>query len=80
MTITEKHLDVMKKKRIGQTLRAMNSLDYTAIQYVQYHYVDVDLFQKNAFIQSLTVDEVNDFLQNWIDEEKLTVCTIENAN
>lgn len=80
MTITEQHLDVMKKKRMGQTLRAMNSLDYTAIQYVQYHYVDVDLFQKNAFIQSLTVDEVNDFLQNWIDEEKLTVCTIENAN
>ena len=78
MTISEKQFELMKKKRIGQTLRSMNSLDYIAISYVQYHYEDIDLFEKNTFIQSLTIDEVNEFLKSWIEEDKLTVCKIEN--
>lgn len=80
MTISEKQLDVMKKKHIGQNLRSMNSLDYIAIQYVQYHYEGIDLFKKNDFIQALSVEEINEFLQSWIEEDRLTVCKIENVN
>ena len=80
MTLTEETLNKMKKKQIGQNLRAMNTLDYIAIEYLQYHFAGIDLFEKNNFIQTLTLEDVNTFLRQWIDEERLTVCKIENIN
>lgn len=75
-TVTEADFDVMKKLRIGRLLRAMNSLEYIANKYIQYDFVGIDLFTIIPYVQSLTVDDVNAFLSEWISEEKLTVCTV----
>src|SRR5690625_7963929 len=44
-TVSEEMFEIMKKKRIGQILRAMNSLEFVVNQYVHYHFVDVDFVQ-----------------------------------
>lgn len=66
----------MKKKRIGEILRAMNSLEHIANQYVHYHFASIDYFKVIPFIQTLTVEDVNTFLKEWITEDRLTICTI----
>ncbi len=78
MEITEEHLSVMKKKRIGQLLRSMNSLEFIANQYINYYFSGIDFFNQFSFIQEVSVQELNSFLSGWIAENRLTVCKIEN--
>ncbi|MFD2045712.1 EF-P 5-aminopentanol modification-associated protein YfmH [Ornithinibacillus salinisoli] len=66
----------MKKKKIGQLLRAMNSLEFIASKHIHYHTLGIDFFELIPTIQSLTLEQVNDFLSNWITEDRLTVCKI----
>src|SRR5699024_10030289 len=75
-SFTSDEFMVMKRKKIGQLLRAMNSLEYIANQCIHYHTHGIDFFELIPFIQSLTLDDVNSFVQNWIDEERLAVCEI----
>lgn len=77
LKISEAEFEVMKKMRIGFLLRAMNSLEYVANKYIQYDFIGIDLYTIIPYVQSLTVDDVNAFLADWIVEEKLTVCTVE---
>src|SRR5690625_2790558 len=78
LTISEETFEIMKRKRIGQLLRGMNSLEFIANQYVNYHFVGINFFELNSFIQNLSLTEINTFLKNWITEDRLTVCKIEN--
>ncbi|GLO66057.1 EF-P 5-aminopentanol modification-associated protein YfmH [Oceanobacillus kimchii] len=66
----------MKKKKIGQLLRSMNSLEFTANKFTSYLHLGVNLFEIVPFIQQLTVDDANQFLHEWIVEERLATCTI----
>lgn len=75
-TFTEEEVERMKKKKIGQLLRAMNSLEFIASQYTHYHALGIDLFKVIPAIRSLSVTDANSFLQNWIVEDRLAVCTI----
>ncbi|MBY7143605.1 insulinase family protein [Virgibacillus sp. NKC19-3] len=75
-SITMEELERMKKKQIGQLLRAMNSLEFIANQYIHYHTLDIDLFEVIPTLQSITLQEVNDFVQDWIKEDRISVCTI----
>lgn len=70
--LSEETLEVMKRKRIGQLLRGMNALEFTANQFINYHFAGIDFFELFPYIQQLTLDEVNEFLTNWIEEERLT--------
>lgn len=75
-TLTEEAFSRMKKKKIGQLLRAMNSLEYVANKSIHYHTVGVDFFNVIPTVQSFTLDDVNGFIHDWIDEDCLTVCHI----
>lgn len=75
--ISEADIERMKKKKIGQVLRGMNSLEFIANRYIHYHTFDIDFFELLPMVQSLTKEDVIDFLKNWINEERLTVCKIE---
>lgn len=66
----------MKKKYIGQLLRVMNSLEFIANQYIYYHFMELDFFTINEFVQNITLDEINEFMQEWIIEDKLTAFII----
>lgn len=74
--ITEEMFATMKKKKIGQLLRGMNSLEYIANHFVHYHLLETDFFNLIPMIQKLSLQEVNSFVQEWINEDKLTVCIV----
>src|SRR5699024_2395348 len=73
---TDEELEVMKKKYIGQLLRVMNSLEFISNQYIYYHFMELDFFTINEFVQNITLDEINEFMQEWIIEDKLTAFII----
>lgn len=66
----------MKKKQIGQQLRAMNSLEYIANQFVHYYFIGLDFFDVISYMEALTLEEVQKFLNEWIEDERLTVSII----
>ncbi|MEN1969928.1 pitrilysin family protein [Lentibacillus sp. N15] len=74
--LLEEDFTRMKKKKIGQLLRGMNSLEYIANKFIHYHTVGADLFTLIPTIQSFTLDDVNQFIQDWIHKDRLTVCKI----
>ncbi|PAV30064.1 peptidase M16 [Virgibacillus profundi] len=75
-SLSDEDFERMKKKKIGQLLRAMNSLEFIANKYIHYNTMEIDLFDVIPSIQKLTLQEANEFVQNWIKEDQLTVCTI----
>lgn len=74
--ISEAEFERMKKKQIGQLLRAMNSIEFIAKKYIHYHTVGVDFLEIIPRLQSLTYEEVSSFQKDWIQEEQLTTFNI----
>lgn len=74
--LTHEEFERMKKKKIGQLLRAMNSLEFIANKYISYNAMGINLFELIPAIQKLTLEDANRFLTNWISENRLAVCTI----
>jgi len=74
--LTHEEFERMKKKKIGQLLRAMNSLEFIANKYISYYTMGINLFELIPAIQKLTLEDANRFLTNWISENRLAVCTI----
>lgn len=78
--ISEADFEKLKKKKIGQILRSMNSLEYISNQYIHYQAVGFDFFQLIPVLESVTAEEINAFLNSWIAEERLAVCKIVPEN
>lgn len=74
--ITEEDFERMRKKHIGQLLRAMNSIEFIAKKYVHYHTAGIDFLELTSKLQSITHEEVSTYLQKWIDEDQLTTFKI----
>ncbi|WP_156289120.1 EF-P 5-aminopentanol modification-associated protein YfmH [Oceanobacillus salinisoli] len=74
--LSEEEFERMKKKKIGQLLRGMNSLEFIANKYIHYHTSGINLFEIIPTIQSLQLEDANKFIQSWIEEDRLAVCTI----
>ncbi|MRH42651.1 peptidase M16 [Aquibacillus halophilus] len=75
-SLTEEQFERMKKKKIGHLLRALNSLEFVSTQFVHYHLLGIDLFEVVPTIEKLTVQQANDFLHQWIDEDRIAVCQV----
>ncbi|TQS75496.1 insulinase family protein [Ornithinibacillus gellani] len=74
--ISDHDAELMKRKKIGQLLRSMNSLEYLTNKYTHYQLAGVELFDLIPQVQSFTTDDIRAYVQDWIDEERLTVCKI----
>lgn len=75
-SLSEETFERMKKKKIGRLLRAMNSLEFIANTSVHYAALGIDFFEIIPSIQSLTLNDANEFLQNWITEDRLAMCKV----
>ncbi|WP_067730132.1 EF-P 5-aminopentanol modification-associated protein YfmH [Oceanobacillus damuensis] len=73
---TEEEFSRMKKKKIGQMLRSMNSLEFIANKFTAYHTMGINLFEIIPEIQKLTLKDANLFMKNWISKNRLSACTI----
>lgn len=76
-SMSEESFTRLKKKRIGQLLRAMNSLEFIAGEFVHNYVNGLDFFDVLPKIQALTVEDMNAYIQEWISEEQLAVCIVE---
>ena len=73
LEISPESFERMKKKRIGQLLRAMNSLEYIASEFVRYERFGLDFFELIPTIQAISLEELNVFVKNWVTEDRLSV-------
>ncbi|WLV25818.1 pitrilysin family protein [Aciduricibacillus chroicocephali] len=74
--INENRFEVLKRKKIGQVLRSMNSMEYIANQYIHYNSIGFDFLQLVPVLESLKAEELNGFMNNWIAEDRLAVFQI----
>nr|WP_246383948.1 pitrilysin family protein [Gracilibacillus halotolerans] len=72
----EKSFERIKRKKFGQLLRAMNSLEFIANQYSHYQLMDIDFFETAELLEQLTFEEYIEFTNHWIDENQLSVCFV----
>lgn len=79
LQIDESTFKMMQHKKIGELLREMNSLEQIASQFLHYHFANIDYFELIPFVQSITLQEVNDYLKCWIEEDRLTTFIIEKG-
>lgn len=63
----------MKRKMIGQLLRSMNRVSDIANQVSHYQMLDLDFFNLLPTLESLTLEEANKFLNNWIKDDNVAV-------
>ncbi|RLL45377.1 insulinase family protein [Oceanobacillus piezotolerans] len=76
ITFDEETFNRMKRKKVGNLLRAMNSLEFIANKFIHYQIAGINLFDIIPTIQALTLDDLNQFAASWIEEDRLSVCTI----
>lgn len=74
--LEEQQFQRLKKRTIGKTLRRMNSIENNAQGMIWNRNRGLSYFETIPAIQQLTLDDWKTFLLSWIDEERLTVCTI----
>ncbi|CDQ19680.1 Predicted Zn-dependent peptidase [Halobacillus karajensis] len=74
--ISDEDFTRMKRKKIGQFMRAMNSLEFIANQFTHYHTLGTDLFEVLPIIESLTADDAEEYLQHWLKEDAISVFQI----
>lgn len=62
----------LNEKKTGQFLRALNSPEFIANQFSQYILEEASLFDLPKAIESITVQEVEAFIQSLANEERIT--------
>lgn len=74
--ITEEDFVRMKRKKTGELLRGMNSLENMANQFTHYQLLGFDYFDLLPTTEKLTLEAANTFLNNWVHEMNVSVCQI----
>lgn len=74
--ITEEDFVRMKRKKTGELLRGMNSLENMANQFTHYKLLGFDYFDLLPTTEKLTLEAANRFLNNWVHEMNVSVCQI----
>ncbi|EAF0260861.1 insulinase family protein, partial [Listeria monocytogenes] len=70
--LNESDLALVKRKRIGQFLRSLNSPEFIANQFSQYVMKSASLFDILPLMEEVTLEEVNAFVKNLDQEERTT--------
>ncbi|WP_347860573.1 pitrilysin family protein [Salimicrobium sp. PL1-032A] len=71
-TISDEDFARMKRKKIGEFMRSLNSLEFIANQYTHYHMLGINLFDVLPVIESLKKEEMETFVERWIEDSRLT--------
>lgn len=71
--ITEAQVETVKRKKIGQFLRALNSIEFIANQFTRYKFNDMNLFDVVPTIEAITLEDVMSALETIRGEEQQTV-------
>ena len=75
-SITDVELDRMRKKKIGQFMRSLNSPEFIANQFTRYMFNGMNLFEVVPTLEKLTVANLQEAFQTFADESGYTVYSI----
>lgn len=75
--ISEEAFEQMRRKRIGRFLRELNSPENIANQMIHYKAFGINYFEMMEKIQNLTLQEINDFIPTWLEEDKISIFNIQ---
>ncbi|MEK5039484.1 EF-P 5-aminopentanol modification-associated protein YfmH [Sporosarcina sp. FSL K6-3457] len=74
--ITDVELNRMRKKKIGQFMRSLNSPEFIANQFTRYAFNNMNLFDVVPTLEKLTVDNLQAAFQTFADESGHTVYSV----
>ena len=66
----------MRKKKIGQFMRSLNSPEFIANQFTRYAFNDMNLFDVVPTLEKLTVDNLQAAFQTFADVSGHTVYSV----
>lgn len=72
-TVTEADLESIRKRKIGQFLRALNSIEFIANQFTRYRFNEMDLFDILPTLENITIADLQQAFATISDEETHTV-------
>ncbi|WP_339249804.1 pitrilysin family protein [Sporosarcina sp. FSL W8-0480] len=75
-TITEADLERARKRRIGQFMRSLNSIEFISNQFTAYNFNDMNLFDVVPTLEKMTLDDLKDAFSTISSVESHTVMTI----
>jgi len=79
LSIDETTFMTMKRKKIGELLRSMNSLEQMTNEFVQYYFLQFDYFDKIPFIQNISLTDVHDYVREWISADRITTFIVQRG-
>lgn len=74
--INEEDFERAKKKKYGELIREYNELEGVANAHIHYHQLNVDYRDVFSVLENLTLDSLNEIIDEWIDESRMSVCMI----
>lgn len=77
LPFTQEDLDRVKRRKIGFTLRALNSIEFIANQFTRYKFNDMNLFDIVPVIEELTVADVKEALTSITGDTQQSTFIIE---
>ncbi|WP_088810004.1 MULTISPECIES: EF-P 5-aminopentanol modification-associated protein YfmH [Listeria] len=74
--VSAETIELVKRKKIGQFLRSLNSPEFIANQFSQYILEDASLFDIPEALEAVTKSDIDSFIQSLADEDKITTFTL----
>jgi predicted Zn-dependent peptidase len=74
--VTQEEFDRIQKKRIGASLRSLNSLEWIANQFTNYRFQETDLFDIIPTLEQLTLEDVNQRLKTHFQADQFAVSLV----
>ncbi|MBB6452858.1 putative Zn-dependent peptidase [Salirhabdus euzebyi] len=74
--ISDENFERMKRKKQGDLIRTLNSLEATANQFIDYHQLGLNYFDVYETLNTMTKDDFSSILAEWIKEEQISTCYV----
>lgn len=74
--LSEAEFERIRKKKIGENLRVLNSPEWIANQFTFYRFRDSDLFELIPVLEGLTLEEVNQRMKEHVDFQRFAVSLV----
>ena len=71
--VQEEDLDRMRRKKIGQFMRSLNSIEFIANQYTRYEFNDMNLFDVVPTLENLSMDKLKEAFATFSDDSSYTI-------
>ena len=72
-SITEEQLERLRKRKIGQFMRSLNSIEFIANQFTRFKFNDMDLFDVVPTLEKMTLENLQAAFATFSDDDGHTV-------